>query len=138
MSQLARPGIGATGPSSAQWDETLKLESDQLIAQTTADHLAVWADNSKAVMQQAKQYPPNNTYTGRSVMVGRGELGRAFADLDKILSKNKVRQYLRETARYEKPGEKRRRLSSERWRTIFANEVRKNVQLATKIRYRAG
>ncbi|KAF9069658.1 hypothetical protein BDP27DRAFT_1222037, partial [Rhodocollybia butyracea] len=73
---------------------------------------------------------------GRSVRVTDGNLADSFAKLNNILSRNKVRQQLYLNNRHEKKGPKRRRLQSERWRRLFAHEVRKNVQLVTKIRKR--
>lgn len=63
-------------------------------------------------------------FTGRTVKVKDDNLQEAIQKLDSILSQNRVRRELRLTERHEKKGVKRRRLSSERWRTFFANEVR--------------
>lgn len=60
---------------------------------------------------------------GRTVKVSGGNVQEAIKKLDEILGKNRVRRELRLTERHEKKGVKRRRLSSERWRTFFANEV---------------
>ena len=92
---------------------------------------------------------------GRTVHVRvEGDLAIAYRQLDKILNQNKVRATLMMTERHEKPGVKRRRLSSQRWRKRFADEVRgpvtpclpnvtlssaqvrKKVQLVMKIRDR--
>ncbi|KAE9387500.1 hypothetical protein BT96DRAFT_927595 [Gymnopus androsaceus JB14] len=78
----------------------------------------------------------NNPYIGRSVKVVDGNLAEAFRKLDYILFRNRVRKQLKLAERHEKKGVKRRRLESERWRRLFAHEVRKNVQLVTKIRKR--
>lgn len=51
-------------------------------------------------------------------------MGDAYLRLNQILSRNKVKAQLRRAERHEKKGEKRRRLSSERWRRQFAHEVR--------------
>lgn len=65
---------------------------------------------------------------GRSVTnKSATSLAATFKHLDQILQRNKVRQQLRLTERHEKKGYKRRRLSSERWRKQFANEVRSNI-----------
>lgn len=92
---------------------------------------------------------------GRTVTV-KDDLAMAYKSLDIILSRNKVRQTLRMEERHEKKGVKRRRLSSQRWRKRFADEVcfsflsftyssltrlvflqvRKKVQLVKKIRDR--
>lgn len=60
---------------------------------------------------------------GRTVVVTRS-LGDSLRALDGILARNKVKYELRLTERHEKKGVKRRRLTSERWRNSFANEVR--------------
>ncbi|KAK7467103.1 hypothetical protein VKT23_004163 [Stygiomarasmius scandens] len=77
-----------------------------------------------------------NPYSGRTVSVTDGNVSLALKRLDSILNRNRVRKQLRLTERHEKKGVKRRRLESERWRRLFAHEVRKNVQLVTKIRNR--
>lgn len=59
---------------------------------------------------------------GRTVTV-KDDLAMAYKSLDIILSRNKVRQTLRMEERHEKKGVKRRRLSSQRWRKRFADEV---------------
>lgn len=53
-----------------------------------------------------------------------GNIAEAIKMLDVRLSRNKVKYELRLAERHEKKGVKRRRLSSERWRKQFANEVR--------------
>ena len=50
-------------------------------------------------------------------------MAEAYRRLTNILQRNKVRPQLRLAERHEKKGEKRRRLSSERWRKRFAHEV---------------
>ncbi|THU90715.1 hypothetical protein K435DRAFT_760059, partial [Dendrothele bispora CBS 962.96] len=94
-----------------------------------------WAEKSKNA-QEALERSHINPYSGRSVPVTDGNVASALKKLDTILNRNKVRKQLRLTERHEKKGVKRRRLESERWRRLFAHEVRKNVQLVTKIRNR--
>jgi len=82
-----------------------------------------------------------------------GDLGEAFRRLQTRLRRNRVVQEVSRQRRHEKKGVKRRRLSSERWRRVFANEVficwplflrtalmlaqvRKKVQLVSTIRRR--
>jgi ribosomal protein S21 len=82
-----------------------------------------------------------------------GDLGEAFRRLQTRLRRNRVTQEVSRQKRHEKKGVKRRRLSSERWRRVFANEVfifwpfiltatlilaqvRKKVQLVSTIRRR--
>ncbi|TFK42606.1 hypothetical protein BDQ12DRAFT_662812 [Crucibulum laeve] len=95
-----------------------------------------WAKQSVDAASKLSMLPPTGPYSGRSVNVYRGQVGDAFRSLDGILTRNKVRQQLRAAERHEKRGAKQRRLSSERWRKQFANEVRKKVQLVIKIRNR--
>jgi ribosomal protein S21 len=52
-----------------------------------------------------------------------GDLGEAFRRLQTRLRRNRVVQEVSRQRRHEKKGVKRRRLSSERWRRMFANEV---------------
>ncbi|KAG0707790.1 hypothetical protein DFH29DRAFT_598061 [Suillus ampliporus] len=95
----------------------------------TPDEL--WAQRS----QSATFKPPADSYTGRRVFV-TGDLGEAFRRLQTRLRRNRVMQEVSRQRRHEKKGVKRRRLSSERWRRMFANEVRKKVQLVSTIRRR--
>ncbi|TFK76469.1 hypothetical protein BDN72DRAFT_831037 [Pluteus cervinus] len=95
-----------------------------------------WAERSKKALDSLARSPPANPYSGRSVPVSNGNVADAFRQLDGILGRNKVRAQLRLAERHEKKGAKRRRLSSQRWRRQFANEVRKKVQLVAKIRNR--
>ncbi|KIK59900.1 hypothetical protein GYMLUDRAFT_74349 [Collybiopsis luxurians FD-317 M1] len=99
---------------------------------------AIWLQQSKVATKNFANigYLNNNPYYGRSVDVIDGDIGGAFRRLDSILTRNMVRKQLKLTERHEKKGPKRRRLESERWRRLFAHEVRKNVQLVTKIRKR--
>ena len=53
-----------------------------------------------------------------------GDIADATRKLDRIMMENNVWRELRLTQRHEKKGAKRRRLSSERWRTRFKDEVR--------------
>ncbi|KDQ60845.1 hypothetical protein JAAARDRAFT_124269 [Jaapia argillacea MUCL 33604] len=72
--------------------------------------------------------------TGRSVKVVKGAVDEAYFKLIQIIKRNNVVGELRLAKRHEKRGVKRRRLESKRWRTQFANEVRKKVQLVNEIR----
>ena len=62
-------------------------------------------------------------YPGRSIEVKNGNVADALNKLQYTLQRNRVASELRLTARHEKKGYKRRRLSSERWRRRFAHEV---------------
>ena len=98
-----------------------------------------WAAQSRSSMANLK--PPKGPYAGmaiffpfkpqglsyvnpgRSVEVKNGNVAEALNALQNTLWKNRVVTELRLTARHEKKGYKRRRLSSERWRRRFAHEV---------------
>ncbi|KAG6890717.1 hypothetical protein C0995_005090 [Termitomyces sp. Mi166 len=113
-----------------------------------------WATYSEMDLDRLRGNSPATTYSGmeldsmtffllnlactsgRSVFVKSGNIGDAYGRLQSILQRNRVQAQLRLTERHEKKGVKRRRLSSERWRKQFAHEVRKKVQLVTKIRNR--
>jgi hypothetical protein len=55
--------------------------------------------------------------------VKNGNVSDALNKLQYTLQRNRVASGLRLTARHEKKGYKRRRLSSERWRRRFSHEV---------------
>jgi ribosomal protein S21 len=73
--------------------------------------------------------PTSFSYTspGRSIEVKNGNVADALNKLQYTLQRNRVMSELRLTARHEKKGYKRRRLSSERWRKRFAHEVRASL-----------
>jgi Ribosomal protein S21 len=60
---------------------------------------------------------------GRSFEVKHGNVADALNKLRDTLNRNRVYSELKISARHEKKGYKRRRLSSERWRRRFAHEV---------------
>lgn len=93
---------------------------------------AIWAERSQNLALQ----PPADPYTGRRISVGVDQLGEGFRRLQTRLRRNRLIQEVSRQRRHEKKGVKRRRLSSERWRRMFANEVRKKVQLVSTIRRR--
>jgi ribosomal protein S21 len=99
-----------------------------------------WAMQSRSKMANLK--PPKGPYAGttvfsplsnleafshinpgRSIEVKNGNVAEALNQLQYTLQRNRVATELRLTARHEKKGYKRRRLSSERWRRRFAHEV---------------
>ncbi|KAG2368523.1 hypothetical protein BDR07DRAFT_1349324, partial [Suillus spraguei] len=83
----------------------------------TPDEL--WAERSR----NASFNPPADPYTGRRLGVPvNGDLGEIFRRLQARLRRNRVIQEVSRQRRHEKKGVKRRRLSSERWRRMFANE----------------
>ncbi|KAJ8078753.1 hypothetical protein PM082_013036 [Marasmius tenuissimus] len=128
------------GQSERPWDSidhtTNKIVERLGKMQKKATNEDIWRSASKNVMEALESYPPHDPYHGRSVRVVDGDVATAFQRLASTLSRNKVTQQLRMSERHEKKGVKRRRLQSERWRRLFAHEVRKNVQLVTKIRNR--
>ena len=78
----------------------------------------------KAVLSSSNPTTFSYIYPGRSVEVKNGNVADALNKLQYTLRRNRVVSELRLTARHEKKGYKRRRLSSERWRRMFAHEVR--------------
>ncbi|KZV86560.1 hypothetical protein EXIGLDRAFT_572344, partial [Exidia glandulosa HHB12029] len=68
--------------------------------------------------------PAHHLHTGRSVKVVNGNIALAYGSLRAILKRNNVESELRRAARHEKKGYKRRRLRSERWRRLFADQAR--------------
>ncbi|KAF5365750.1 hypothetical protein D9758_003302 [Tetrapyrgos nigripes] len=101
----------------------------------TSSNEEIWRQKS-VIAQNALAQSNITPYTGRTVKVVDGNVSLALRKLDTILTKNKVRRDVWTQRRHEKKGVKRRRLESERWRRLFAHEVRKNVHLVTKIRNR--
>jgi len=95
---------------------------------------AMWKANHDTFM--ATMGRVNDAYSGRSVPVLKGDLDQAYRHLEARLVKNRVRAEVRYQERHEKKGEKRNRLKSQRWRRLFAHEVRKKVQLVDAIRRR--
>ena len=61
-------------------------------------------------------------FSGRTETV-TGTFSMAWMKLNRTMRMNNIRNDLRSQERFEKPGEKRRRLRSERWRRRFAEEV---------------
>ncbi|KIK38666.1 hypothetical protein CY34DRAFT_42493, partial [Suillus luteus UH-Slu-Lm8-n1] len=91
-----------------------------------------WAERSRGLTLP----PPADPYTGLRIYVAENQLGEGFRRLQTRLRRNRLIQEVSRQRRHEKKGVKRRRLSSERWRRMFANEVRKKVQLVSTIRRR--
>ncbi|KAJ7155990.1 hypothetical protein C8R43DRAFT_998664 [Mycena crocata] len=95
----------------------------------------IWRENSRINVPLLQRNQPADPYQGRTVKV-KGSFAEASRELDRILSRNRVRFTVRSTERHEKRGVKRRRIKSEQWRKHFADQVRKNVQLVHQIRRR--
>ncbi|KAF5381002.1 hypothetical protein D9615_003931 [Tricholomella constricta] len=133
-----RPSLsqGRTTPPEETWNN---LIGKTVVASGKQEALTpeeIWREKSAKAKWTLERDPPASAYSGRSVKVLGGNVADAYARLHSILQRNKVRAQLRRAERHEKKGEKRRRLESERWRRQFAHEVRKKVQLVTKIRNR--
>ncbi|KAF9052613.1 hypothetical protein BJ165DRAFT_779584 [Panaeolus papilionaceus] len=114
-------------------DKTISHLGDAVKRQESLEER--WRQRSKQALEDAANRPPADPYAGRTVRVGR-DVADAYRKLESILQRNRVRPELKMMQRHEKKGVKRRRLSSQRWREQFANEVRKKVQLVIKIRNR--
>ncbi|KAH7107499.1 hypothetical protein BKA62DRAFT_649697 [Auriculariales sp. MPI-PUGE-AT-0066] len=95
-----------------------------------------WAEMSNQAVEQAAQ--PPTAYSGRSVLVQPGGFVNSYANLRSTIAVNRVIFELRLAQRHEKKGYKRRRLASQRWRRVFASEVRKKVQIVKAILRRGG
>jgi len=100
-----------------------------------------WAERSQMFFELAKQrnLMPNTPYSGRTESVAaekQTSLATAWTRINRTMRMNNVKYELRMQEHFEKPGEKRRRLRSERWRRRFAEEVRRKIQLANAIRRR--
>ncbi|RXW24115.1 hypothetical protein EST38_g1713 [Candolleomyces aberdarensis] len=128
--------MGTQPPSRIQ-DELAVLQKHTENAKSSSLGIEdLWRHQSSDALEDAKRFPPAHAYSGRSVPVHSGKVAEAIRSLDGILGRNRFRYQLRLQERHEKRGEKLRRLRSERWRKQFAAEVRKKVQLVTKIRNR--
>ncbi|KAJ2916018.1 hypothetical protein MD484_g4382, partial [Candolleomyces efflorescens] len=127
----------ATRPPSRLHDELAVLQRHTQNSKSSSLGVEeLWRIQSNDALEEAKRSPPAHAYSGRSVSVYPGKVAEAIRSLDTILGRNRFRYHLRLQERHEKRGEKLRRLRSERWRKQFAAEVRKKVQLVTKIRNR--
>ncbi|KAF9227948.1 hypothetical protein BS17DRAFT_774526 [Gyrodon lividus] len=94
----------------------------------------IWAQRSASLDLPS----PPDTWAGRRIPVENGNLQAAFYKLNRRIRSNNMFREVKLASRHEKRGDKRARLSSERWRKRFADEVRKKVQLVSTIRRRGG
>lgn len=99
--------------------------------QTQLTPAEIWAQRSADLDLP----PPLDPYAGRRIPVTT-DLRGAFLKLSRRLKRNFVFKEWKLSIRHEKRGVKRNRLRSERWRKLFANEVRRKVQLVSAIRRR--
>ncbi|KAF2864489.1 hypothetical protein K470DRAFT_208573 [Piedraia hortae CBS 480.64] len=78
-----------------------------------------------------------NASVGRTVYVRPDksmDLARSFRALEVKCAQNKVRKEARTQKFHERPGLKRKRLKSERWRARFKENFRSTVQMVQKLR----
>lgn len=72
---------------------------------------------------------------GKTVEVRNGgDVGRAFRQVEALCSRNRVRQDFNKQRFHERPGLKRKRLHSERWRRRFKEAFRGTVKMVNKMR----
>lgn len=107
--------------------DSLKKSMGPGISKSAAEE---WARRSDYAM--SKLCEPPTAYSGRTVEV-RNSLATAYNTLRSVISKNNIIAELRQQQRHEKKGYKRRRLRSERWRRLFASQVREKVRLVQSI-----
>ncbi|OBZ75736.1 hypothetical protein A0H81_04417 [Grifola frondosa] len=100
--------------------------------QNTAED--VWKRREKTLIVNLPK--PHNPYSGRTSLVLKRGVVNSFAKLRMTMLRNNVRADNIGGERHEKKGVKRNRLRADRWRRLFAHEVRKKVQLVNQIRAR--
>ncbi|THY79732.1 hypothetical protein D6C86_01720 [Aureobasidium pullulans] len=72
---------------------------------------------------------------GKTVLVKNGgDVGRAFRQVEALCGRNKVRSDFNKQRFHERPGLKRKRLHSERWRRRFKESFRGTVKMVNKMR----
>ncbi|KAI5235734.1 hypothetical protein E4T43_09068 [Aureobasidium subglaciale] len=72
---------------------------------------------------------------GKTVRIGpAGDVGRAFRQVEQLCSRNRVRADFNKQRFHERPGLKRKRLHSERWRRRFKEAFRGTVKMVNKMR----
>jgi len=113
-------------------EEWANLLSDVSKTQGTPEEL--WLRKSKTFAN--KSPTPDTMYSGRRIKVLNGDVGVALSRLHTVMIRNEVFAGLRRDSRHERKGDMRRRLSSERWRRRFKNEVREKVKLVEQMRRR--
>jgi small subunit ribosomal protein MRP21 len=78
-----------------------------------------------------------NSSTGRHIRVDperRMDVGRAFRSLEIMCARNKVKRDFMRQRYHERPGMKRKRLKSERWRQNFKASFKETVKLVMKMK----
>ena len=72
---------------------------------------------------------------GKTVQVKNGgDVGRAFREVEQLCARNRVRQDFNKQRFHERPGLKRKRLHSERWRRRFKEAFRGTVKMVNQMR----
>lgn len=93
--------------------------------------------NTRKAAKRAKRTVRSRPAVGRTIEVlpDRGvDVGRALRNLDIACATNKVRQDLSRQRFHERPGMKRKRLKSERWRRRFKESFRATVMRVKEMR----
>ena len=93
--------------------------------------------NTRKAAKRAKRTVRSRPAVGRTIEVlpDRGvDVGRALRNLDIACSTNRVRQDLSRQRFHERPGMKRKRLKSERWRKMFKQSFRATVMRVKEMR----
>lgn len=97
--------------------------SDMLSSSEQADPHEWWKTRAH-IHDPARQLQVVSKLHGRSLPVRRGaDFNGAFRQIKRLMNETGVKKQMRLGEYYEKPSEKRVRLSSERWRTKFAAMV---------------
>ena len=81
-----------------------------------------WADGNHTSAPRRHHTIRSSPSVGRTVDLESdtgGDLGRAFKELDRIVAGNKIKTIVRTQKYHERPGVKRKRLKSLRWRRYF-------------------
>ena len=94
-------------------------------------------ENTQRLPKRAKRTVRSRPAVGRTIEVNpdRGmDVGRALRSLDIACAVNKVRQDQSRQRFHERPGMKRKRLESERWRKMFKESFRATVMRVKEMR----
>jgi len=137
--QTWRRGIAGDnnqGASNKIWAGTFEFVAKSISSRPELSPAERWEKQHEAFMDRNEV--AGTAYSGRTESVTKHQvpLSIAWMRLNRTVRMNNLRQELRSQARFEKPGEKRRRLRSERWRRRFAEEVGRKIRLANAIRKR--
>lgn len=130
----SRESAPAAGPAerAAAPDTLLKDASD-------LPGLIRWDVNAFLQRNQMKSGPPEEMRlrpsTGRTVYrTGNVDVARSFQVLNRLVKVNKVKQDLQKQRFHERPGLKRKRQKSERWRKRFHHGFRAMVHRVVELR----